>query len=276
MTIAVIGIALALPAALDVTIRSFAPLATSLQKHASISVFLKHGIGDQEAGDIALVLRKRPNVAAVDLIPAPQALQEFKILSGLGAALDNLEENPLPTTLILTPTGDGGDKESLQRLVADITSLPGVDTVQIDAAWLERLQALFQIAGKIMGVLSAFFVLAVVIVVANTVRLLTELHRENIHIAKLVGATDAYVLRPFLYTGLLLGLTGGALALGLVQAAITWIEPEIQTLARLYQSQLSIVTPGWNEILTLLVAAAALGIGGAWLAAGRSLRSIEL
>jgi len=276
MTIAVIGIALALPAALDVAIRSVAPLATSLEKHASVSVFLKHGISDQDADDIALALRKRPDVTAVDLISAPQALQEFKTLSGLGAALDNLDDNPLPTTLILTPTGDSGDKETLQRLVAYIASLPGVDTVQVDAAWLERLQALFQIAGKIMGVLSAFFVLAVVIVVANTVRLLTELHRENIHIAKLVGATDAYILRPFLYTGLLLGLSGGALALGLVKGAILWIEPEIQTLARLYQSQLNIVTPGWNEISTLLMAAAALGIGGAWLAAGRSLRNLEL
>lgn len=275
MTITVIGVALALPAALDVAIRSFSQLGQSLQQHATLSVFLKADISDAVADDIRLSLKKRPDIGAVEFISATQALQEFKVASGLGAALDNLADNPLPAALIITPASHTATKDSLQRLANELRQLPGVDAVQLDVDWVERLQAVFRIVGNVMAILSVFFVLTVVMVVANTVRLLSELHRESIHITKLVGASDGYVLRPFLYTGGLLGLAGGAVALLLVGSAIAWVAPEVNTLARLYQSTLSVQQVGWQQAATLLLAAATLGIGGAWLAAGRSLRRWE-
>lgn len=272
MTVIVIGVALALPAGLDVAIRSFSLLSQSLQQHATLSMFLKPDVSDTAADEIARSLKKRPDIGSVEFISATQALKEFKSVSGLGAALDNLTDNPLPATLVVAPASNAATKETLRHLADELQRLPGVDSVQLDIEWVERLQAVFRVAADIMAVLSVFFVLTVVMVVANTVRLLSELHRESIHIAKLVGASDGYVLRPFLYTGGLLGLAGGSAALLLIGSAVAWLTPEVDALSRLYQSTLSVQQIGWQQATMLLLAAATLGIGGAWLAAGRSLR----
>ena len=271
MTMLAIAVALTLPTALDVVIRSLSPLSHVLQQNATLSIFLKSNISDDAAEKMAERLRKLPQVGQVEFISAAQALQDFKAASNLGPALDALAENPLPATLIVTPSGTTVGQHALKQLADELSVMPEAENVRVDVAWIERAQAVLRVIANAMTALSLFFVLTVVIIVANTVRLSCGLYRDDVRIAKLVGANDAYVLRPFLYMGALLGLFGAILAIGFVFLAVWGLAPEVDTLARLYNANISIKFLGWSEIATLLAAAIGLGAAGAWIAAAKHL-----
>ena len=274
MTAMVLGIALALPGGLLVVVDNLQRLAEGWhgQNH-SISVFLKADTPLDAARRLAARLRERPDVATVELITPEQAMAEFRRLSGFGDILDALDENPLPAVLVVQPQGSG--RPPVNGLVDELGRLPEVDLVQLDLQWVERFEALVAIARRGILVLGALLALSVLLVVGNTIRLDIQNRREEIEVSKLIGATDAFIRRPFLYSGLWFGLLGALIARLLIEISVRQLAGPVRELAGLYQSQFRLHTLGLGDSLILLAAGAALGLAGSWLAVGRHLRQVE-
>ncbi|HEV2109816.1 MAG TPA: permease-like cell division protein FtsX [Gammaproteobacteria bacterium] len=273
MTAAVIGISLSLPAAMQVLIGNAQTLSGSWEGAARISLYLKTSISDADASALADKLRATPGVSDVQYISASQALAEFKQLSGFGDALAVLDKNPIPPVLVVHPTD--GSPEGAATLEHSLAVLPGVDQVRLDLQWLERLSAILDIVKRVTGILAALLGLAVVLVVGNTIRLEIGGRRTEIEVSKLLGATDGFIRRPFLYHGAWYGLAGGLLACLLVGLAVILVEDPVGHLAGLYGSAFTLQGLGLYGALALLGAGALLGWAGSWLAVARHLRAIE-
>lgn len=274
LTVAVIGIALALPAGMSVLVDNVRALSGAWDGAARISVFLKQDVDDAGAQKLAAAVGREPGVASVKLITAGEALAEFRRRSGFGAALDALDRNPLPAVLVVTPLS-AADVGAATQLARTLQKQPGVDNVELDRAWLERLHALMTIAERLILVIAALFALGVIIIIGNTIRLDIQNRRAEIEVSKLIGATDAFIRRPFLYTGLWYGVGGGIAAWLLVSAALWLLHDPVRYLAGLYGSGFALHGLDTGGVLTLLAAGAALGWAGSWLAVSRHLGEIE-
>jgi len=274
-TAAVIGIALALPAGLLTLLENLQTLSGSWDGTASISVFLKEQVDDGAALDLGRRIAAWPEVASVRTLGRAEALAEFRTLSGFGDALDALEENPLPAVLIVRPSEAHGGARTAQALVERLAGLPETDIVQLDLQWVKRLHALMEIGRRGILVVGGLLGLAVLLIVGNTIRLDIQNRREEIEVCKLIGGTDAFIRRPFLYTGLWYGLIGAVLAWLLVRGAFLLLDGPVTRLTGLYRSDFLLNPPGAGEGLLLLAAGALLGWAGAWLAVGRHLSDIE-
>lgn len=274
MTAGVIGIALALPAGLSVLIDNTRTLSGSWEGTARISVFLQRNTSENQRDALADLLRQREDIAQVNIIPAEQALQEFKDLSGFGGAIDALEKNPLPAVLVVLPAEEllGGDVESL---VTELQEFPETDVVQLDTEWLKRLNAMLDIVNRGILVIAGMFALAVIIVVGNTIRLDIQNRRDEIVITKLIGATNAFIRRPFLYSGFWYGAFGGLMAVILIGIALVLMEQPVARLAGLYGSGFSLQGLGLDGGLAVLGLGALLGWLGSALAVTRHLGEIE-
>ena len=275
LTVMVIGIALALPAGLKVLVDNTRGLTGSLEGAARISVFLRQDITDKQRDAVADVLSRRPDIADVLVIPAEQALEEFRQLSGFGSAIDALEENPLPAVLVVHPTEAASAEPELPKLVRALDELPETDIVQLDTQWLKRLNAILQIINRGIVVIAGMFALAVVITVGNTIRLEIQNRRDEIVITKLIGATDAFIRRPFLYTGFWVGFGGGLMAWILVVIALVAMEGPVARLAGLYGSGFQLAGLGLAGGLAVLGIGAGLGWLGSAVAVTRHLGEIE-
>lgn len=275
MTIAVIGIALALPSGLYVLIDNIQGVSAGWDGSGKISLFLKQGTGDKGAQRLAKKIRSMAAVAAVDYMSPDQALAEFRRLSGFGDALDALSENPLPAVLIIRPTANADNPTSLEQLLNELRQLDQVDLAQLDLAWVKRLYALLQLARRGIWILGLLLGLAVVLIMGNTIRLAVLNRRDEIEVIKLVGGTNAFIRRPFLYTGLLQGLAGGLAAWGLVSAVLALLTQPINELASLYASRFSAHALDVRATAVLLGAGAVLGWLGSRIAVSRHLHDIE-
>ncbi|MDX1443341.1 MAG: permease-like cell division protein FtsX [Gammaproteobacteria bacterium] len=275
MTVMVIGIALALPAGLKVLVDNTRGLSGSLEGAARISVFLQQDLSEKQRDAVADVLSRREDIADVIVIPAEQALQEFRELSGFGNAIDALEENPLPAVLVVHPTEAASAETELPKLVNALQELPETDIVQLDTQWLKRLNAILQIINRGILVIAGMFGLAVVITVGNTIRLEIQNRRDEIVITKLIGATDAFIRRPFLYTGFWVGFGGGLAAWTLVVIALVAMEGPVGRLAGLYGSGFQLSGLGLSGGLGVLATGAGLGWLGSAVAVTRHLGEIE-
>ena len=273
MTAAVIGISLSLPAAMQVLIGNALVLSGSWEGAARISLYLKTNVSDADAHALADKVRGIDGVSDVQYISADQALAEFKQLSGFGDALAVLDKNPIPAVLVIRPTD--GSPEGAAALEHALASLPAVDQVRLDVQWLKRLAAILDIVRRVTGILAALLGLAVVLVVGNTIRLEIGGRRIEIEVSKLLGATDSFIRRPFLYHGAWYGLGGGFLACLLVEAAVFLVEGPVGHLAGLYGSAFTLQGLGFGGALGLLGGGALLGWAGSWLAVARHLRAIE-
>ena len=273
MTAAVIGISLSLPAAMQVLIGNAQNLSGSWEGAARISVYLKTSVADADARALADKLRAMPGVADVQYISATQALAEFKQLSGFGDAMAVLDRNPIPAVLVIHPAD--GSPENAATLEHALVALPGVDQVRLDLQWLKRLSAILDIVRRVTEILAALLGLAVVLVVGNTIRLEIGGRRTEIEVSKLLGATDAFIRRPFLYHGAWYGLVGGFLACILVGASVALVEDPVGHLAGLYGSAFTLQGLGLTGSLAMVGAGALLGWAGSWLAVARHLRAIE-
>ena len=214
-------------------------------------------------------------VISVQLVERDQALADFRASSGLDEALDFLEENPLPHTLLITPEDSARSAEGVQALVTFVENMNGIDQVQVDLGWLQRLNAMTDILARAVWALALLLGAAVILVIGNTVRLAIENRRDEILVAKLVGGTDAFVRRPFLYTGAWFGLGGGLVAWLLIQVSLWWLSGPIERLAGLYRSEFTLQGPGFDGALALIIVAMLLGWLGAWVAVRRHLDDIE-
>ncbi len=273
LTVLVIAIALALPAGLRVLVNNAGALNDSWQGAADFAVYLKIDVSAENAARLARTIRARPDVANVTLIDRAKALEEFRAKSGFGEALDALEGNPLPHTLVVRP--NSGATGNVEAVAAAIRALPETDLVQLDTAWVTRLRAMLALAGRMVDLATVLLAIAVTVVIGNTIRLEINSRSVEIEVVKLVGGTDGFIRRPFLYLGFWYGLAGAVAAAVVVAAALLALEPPVRAVATLYGSGFTLTGLPLRETVILVVGGALLGWAGAWLATARHLKAIE-
>ena len=274
MIILVIGVTLALPAAINVIVKNVQSVSSSWNNALDFSVYLKQAVSVTEAENLAQLIRQRADIESVELITSEQALAEFKQQSGFGEALDQLGENPLPHALVVRP-GPGNTGASLTLLQEEIGNLPETELVQVDTEWVQRFHAILDIVRQAIAIGSALLGMAIVVIIGNTIRLDIENRREEIEVTKLIGASNAFVRRPFLWTGFWYGLLGGAFALLLVQYGLYLLKEPVTRLAGLYQGNVSVAALGAAESSAILGMAVFLGLFASWVTAARHMRRIE-
>ena len=258
LTILVIAIALALPAGLRVAVNNADAVSESWQGAADFTVYLKLDVTTDAARRTARTIEARDDVAAVTLVDRDAALAEFRAKSGFGEALDALNANPLPHALVVRPE-----------------SGVAADVVQVDTAWVARLRAMLALAGRLVDFATVLLGLAVAIVVGNTIRLEINNRSVEIEVTKLVGGTDGFIRRPFLYLGLCYGLAGALVATLVVALGLLLLDSPVRAVAALYGSGFALRGLSAVETGVLLAGGALLGWAGAGLAAARHLRAIE-
>lgn len=275
MTAAVIGIALALPAGLYLLVDNLRDLGQRWDGSASLSLFLQQDLPEGRARQLAERLRGWPEVGEVLFISPEEALAEFRALSGFGDALDALEANPLPAVLTVRPALRQAEAEQIGQLRDRLAALPEVEQAQLDLQWVQRFAAMLAIAQRGILLVGGLLALAVLLIVGNTIRLDIFNRREEIEVSKLIGATNAFIRRPFLYSGLWYGLLGAALAWLLVVLAFWQLRGPVRQLAGLYQSEFALASFDFGTSLGLLLLGILLGLAGSWLAVGRHLSAIQ-
>jgi cell division transport system permease protein len=273
LTVLVVAIALALPAGLRVLVNNAGALNDSWQGAADFAVYLKIDVSAENAARLARTIGARSDVANVALIDRAKALEEFRAKSGFGGALDALEGNPLPHTLVVRPKS--GAAGNVETVAAAIRAMPETDLVQLDTAWVTRLRAMLALAGRMVDLATVLLAIAVTIVVGNTIRLEINSRSVEIEVVKLVGGTDGFIRRPFLYLGLWYGLAGAVAAAAIVAAALLALEPPVRAVATLYGSGFELSGLPLRETGILVAGGALLGWAGAWLATARHLKAIE-
>jgi cell division transport system permease protein len=275
LTTLVIAVALALPAGLWLVVKNARAATGDLATAVQVTAYMKVGTPIARADQLARQLRERPEVASVRVIPAEQALKEFREYSGFGSALDALTDNPLPHALVVQPSVEQRDGGTIEALRAFLTAAPDVDIVQADAEWARRLAALLDVLRTLFLAAAGLLAVGVLAVIGNTIRLEIGARREEIEVTKLVGGSDAFVRRPFLYAGLFQGLFGGLLSLGLVALVIASVEAPIARLTALYGGRFRLGGLSLEEAGIVLLVGASLGLIGAWIGAARHLSRIE-
>lgn len=271
----VIGIALALPAALQVVAQNFTQVGHSWQESLQISLFLKDSASPERGEALTRELRAQRGVAETRYISKDQSLEEFSTQAGFGDALTILGDNPLPAVIVVTPTAQLG-KAGVADLAARFGGLPEVDVAKLDQKWLERLHALLSITERAASIIAVLLGIAVLVIVGNTIRLDIEARREEIEVMKLLGAPTSFIRRPFLYAGVWHGLFGGLLAWMLVLAGIGSLSGPAATLAQAYGSGFVLQTLPVADGLGLVAAGVGLGWLAAWLTVARRLGQVEL
>lgn len=275
LTVLVIGIALALPACLHVLVQNVRAASGGWSNALDISVYMKPGTSIDEAKRAAERIGKRRDVSNVTVVKADDALAEFRRNSGFGEALDALKDNPLPHALIVRPAQEFRGPGQVGGLVAELKRLPGVDIVQLDTEWVSRFNAILDIVRRIVLLAAALFALGILVIVGNTIRLDIENRRDEIEVTKLVGGSDAFVRRPFLYSGAWYGLGGGLIAWLVVAVVILILGEPVRRIAGLYGSNYALQGLGGAGVGALMIGGIALGWLGSYIAATRELRGIE-
>ena len=277
--ILVVAIALALPFTGLTLLDNVRPMSESLSVDPEISIFLQQTTPREQAEALATPLRQlvKDKQAKIIFTPREKALDSLKTKSGLSDVLATLGYNPLPDSYVMKLDAfrnaqAGGD---VDQLAEQIRALPGVDTVQVDSAWVKRLAALLNVLRLALLLLAATLGTVVVAVVFNTIRLQVMTQRDEITVSKLIGATDSFIHRPFYYTGALLGLCAGALALGAVALALRPLNVAIAEFARLYASEFQLTPLPPLAVAGLLAVSAGLGLIGALLSVQRHLARLN-
>lgn len=271
-TCLVMGITLSLPMGLSLLLHNVERLGGSWQRAAQISLFLDLKATDSQGQDLREQIEKMPDVIEAQLISRDDALKELQEQSGLGEALKELPDNPLPAVISVTPKQI--DKAQLDALRQRLSELPGVQQAQLDLVWVERLSAILKLGDRFVFGLTILLVLTLLLVIGNTIRLHIENRRNEIEVIKLVGGTDGYVRRPFLYMGALYGLGAGILSWALLAFGLDWLNGAVVNLAGLYGSDFGLAGVPVDDGLSLTVGAVLLGWIGAWLAVARHLREL--
>jgi cell division transport system permease protein len=275
LTILVIGIALALPACLQVLVVNARAVSGDLTRAVDLSVYFKANTSVAQAEQVAANVRLRKDVTEVQLIKADDALKEFRERSGFGPALDALNHNPLPHALVVRPTSDATGSAQLEVIAQALRAMPQIDVVQLDTAWVERFNAILDALRRGVLVVALLLAFGVMVIIGNTIRTDIQGRRAEIEITKLVGGTDAFVRRPFLYTGIWYGLGGGLVALTVSYLVVALLAGPIRRLSALYGSDFALAGLGLKYSLWLIGVGIALGWLGSLTAASRHLRDIE-
>ncbi len=274
MTVLVIGVTLALPAAMHLVIKNAQVISASWDNALDFSVYLQTDVTLEDAQRLVDIISQRADVENVTLIAADDALAEFREQSGFGEALDHLSVNPLPHTLVVRP-GAANTEVSMGLLNEELGNLPEADFVQVDTEWVQRFHAILNILERAIAIGGALLAAAIIVIIGNTIRLDIQNRREEIEVTKLIGASNAFVRRPFLYIGMWYGLGGGILALALVSYGLYALDEPITRLSGLYSSPFAALALDLSESLIIAGTGVLLGLTGSWVAATRHMRQIE-
>ena len=274
LTWLVIGIALALPVGLNVALDNAQLVSADWDSPAQISLFLKMDVSDKEARQLERELAAIDNISSTVLVLKDDALEEFRQLSGFSDVLTSLDQNPLPNLIVISPAADLGP-DAVQELQAELLARPQVEQAVLDMEWLQRLNSVMALSRRVVLAVGSMLVLGVALILGNTIRLAIENRREEIVVVKLVGGSNAFVRRPFLYTGLWYGVGGGIIAAGLVALSLWLLQEPARNLAGLYQSEFTLQGLGVMGGLNLVILGGILGLFGAALAVSRHLSHIE-
>ncbi len=274
MIVLVIAVTLAIPAALNLVVKNAQAITSGWDNALDFSVFLRRDLSESEAAGLARLIGQRADVESVELITASQALEDFKQQSGFGDALEQLSENPLPHTLVVRPSA-ANTSQSMILLQEELANLPESELVQVDTEWVQRFHAILDIVRRAIVIGAVLLGIAIVVIIGNTIRLDIQNRREEIEVTKLIGASNAFVRRPFMWSGFWYGLFGGGLALGLVRYGLFLLEEPAARLAGLYRAGISVLSLDLSESLTILGIGVLLGLVGSWFAATRHMRRIE-
>ena len=274
MIILVIAVTLAIPASLNLVVKNAQALSAGWDNALDFSIYLKIGVTDSEADGLRRLIEQRADVDSVLLITADEALTEFRTQSGFGEALDQLSENPLPHTLVVRP-GPANTSQSIILLQEELGNLPEAEFVQVDTEWVQRFHAILDVVRQAIVIGATLLGVAILVIIGNTIRLDIQNRREEIEVTKLIGASNAFVRRPFLWSGFWYGLFGGLLAVGLVQYGLYLLEKPAARLTGLYQSNMTMLDLTLRESAAIVLIGIVLGLMGSWFAAARHMRRIE-
>lgn len=277
LNVLVVAIALALPFAGLTMLENVRPVSEQLAVEPEISIFMAMDTPRERvtslSSQIRRIVQESGHTVKLEFIPRERALTLLKDKTGLSDAITALGENPLPDGYVLKLSGvrNAAEATRVEALAVQLKALPGVEYVQIDSAWVKRLAALMHVLRLALLFLAITLGVVVVAVVFNTIRLQVMTQREEIEVCRMFGATDAYIYRPFYYTGALLGLVAGGAALGVVALALQPFNEAVAEFARLYASEFRLVPLDAGATLALLAASATLGLLGALLSVKRHL-----
>lgn len=273
LTIGVLGVSLTLPATLHLLVKNVQQISDSFTQAAEISLFIKEDATDRQIASLVTILNGQPDVAQVTHITKQQAMDEFRQVSGFGSALNYLTDNPLPDVILVLPknTSAAASQALLQRLSQERI----VDFGKLDIDWLTRLDAIVSLLKQAVMVIAILLLGAVLLIIGNTIRLSIMNKKDEIEVMKLVGATDAFIQRPFLYTGLWFGVFGGLLSFIIVEAMLFWLQGAIVDVTELYQSHFRLLSMSFTEFLGLLGIAVLLGLTGSYMSVRRHIQAIE-
>ncbi len=274
MIMLVIAVTLALPAAVNLIVKNARDVSGSWDNALDFSVFLKQELSESEGEGLGRLIEQRADVESVVFISANDALVDFKEQSGFGAALDQLPDYPLPHTLVVRPSA-GNTSASMVLLQEELQNLPETEHVQVDTEWVQRFHAILDIVRQAIAIGATLLGIAIVVIIGNTIRLDIENRREEIEVTKLIGASNAFVRRPFLWTGFWYGLFGGLMALGLVYYGLYLLQGPVARLASLYQSNIAIASMSLAEGGAIIGIGIFLGLFGSWFTTARHMRRIE-
>ena len=274
LTIAVIGIALAMPSALNIMVKSGRALAGGWENVRDFSAYLRPGTTLDEAARLGDRIQAMDIIESVQLISADQALTEFKSDSGFREILGALDENPLPHTVVIRPQADA-PPEALDQLEQELIARSDVDMVKLDTEWVARLNAILDLARRTVWIAAVMLVGAVIVIIGNTTRLDIQNRRSEIEVSKLLGASNGFVRRPFLYMGFWYGLLGGCFALILLTVSLWLLSGPVDRLASLYGGGFDRLGVDSATAFTVLGGGILAGLGGAWSAVARHLAAIQ-
>jgi len=275
MTVLVLGISLTLPATLHLLVKNAKSISGQWDSASEISLFLKLSVKDKAAKNLVQRIKLYPEVAEVKYISSDAALREFKILSGFGQALEYLSANPLPATVLVTPTNRASKTQAARELLQKLSNEREVEQGKLDLEWLSRLEAITKLIEDIVIGIAILLCLSVVLIIGNTIRLAILNQRDAIAVMKLVGATDSFIQRPFLYSGMWYGILGGIVAVICVAILAQYFTGALLRLTDLYQSNFQLIGLSFSEMLLLILSAVVLGLAGSFISVRKHIRAIE-
>lgn len=273
LTIMVIGIALALPTFLYILLQNAQNLTQSWKEDSTqISLYLKRDLSDMRTQDLLQQLRTNPEIANVTYISPQQGLKEFSQVLDTQTVVNLLHKNPLPGVILVQPILSLRSQPTITILLNSLGNLPEVDNAQLDLEWMQRLGNMINLAKHGIYALAFLLVIGVLFIVGNTIHLATQNERKEISILKLVGATDAFIRRPFLYIGVWYGLFGSLVALILVSAALSWLQNPVAKLASSYNSGFYLHSLSFSTAFCLFIISISLGLISSWFVVTRELK----
>ncbi len=273
MTVAVIGITLSLPGGFYLFLKNIDAMSGDFRSSSQIGLYLDLDVSEKRARAVEKDIGSMAQVESTRFISRDMSLEEFRQNSGFGKSIDTLSSNPLPHTIIVEPVA--ADTFEIRNLVNKLQAMPEIEIAKLDTEWLERLYTIIEIARRSVTIITILFACAVLLIIGNTIRLDIQNRYQEIIVTKLIGATDAFIRRPFLYGGVWYGLLGGIFSWLIVEIGYLAISGPLERLNLLYQSEMTLITFSFHDFIILITSSTLLGLAGSWIAVARHLNQIE-